>query len=809
MAEQALRESREQIQLFIDHAPAALAMFDREMRYLAVSRRWMDDYGLGDLDIAGACHYDIFPEIPERWKDIHCRGLAGETIRTDEDRFDRADGSVQWLRREVRPWRLADGAVGGIVIFSEDITRSKQADERLRLAATVFTHAREGILITDADGAILDINDAFTQITGYTREEVLGRNPRMLSSGLHGKDFYREMWHDLVHKGQWYGEIWNRKKTGELFAALQTISTLLDAQGNITQFLEIFSDITLLKENERKLQHIAHFDLLTGLPNRVLLGDRMHQAMAQAHRRGQMLAVAYLDLDGFKGVNDSHGHEAGDQLLAALATRMKMALREGDTLARLGGDEFVAVLLDLPDVESCLPELNRLLEAAAMNVPCGDLELRVSASLGVTFYPQADDVDADQLLRQADQAMYQAKLSGRNRYHIFDSSQDRSVRGHHENLEQIRQALAANEFVLYYQPKVNMATGEFLGTEALIRWQHPQRGLLPPGVFLPVIEDHPLAVDLGEWVIETALAQMDTWQAMGLHIAVSVNVGARQLQQADFVDRLRALVAAHPVVDPSSLEIEVLETSALQDMSQVSQAIVDCRKLGVSVALDDFGTGYSSLAYLKRLPANILKIDQSFIRDMLEDSDDLAILEGVLGLALAFRRRVIAEGVETVGQGVMLLQLGCEQAQGFCIARPMPAAEIPSWIAAWRPDPSWVGVSAVGASDWPVLYAGVELRAWIASIESFFKEKLGALPAMDEHQCRFGVWLDTEKSGPRANLPAFQIVQTAHQRLHELAAQVVEGKAQGRMAEEITILDLLHSLRDQILEQLTAFMAGS
>ncbi|MFY9855752.1 MAG: PAS domain S-box protein, partial [Terracidiphilus sp.] len=466
LAETELRESKEKLQLFIEHAPASLAMFDREMRYLSVSQRWLDDYGLEGRQIIGACHYDIVPEIPERWREVHQRGLAGEAIRADEDCFTRADGTVEWLRWEVRPWLLADGSVGGIVLFTEDITRSKQAEERLRLASTVFTHAREGILITDAEGAILDVNDAFSLITGYAREELLGRNPRLLSSNLQSREFYEGMWRDLTEKGQWYGEIWNRKKNGELFTALQTITALSDNHGRVTQFLEIFSDITLLKENERKLKHIAHFDLLTGLPNRVLLGDRLHQAMTQSHRRGRMLAVAYLDLDGFKGVNDSHGHEVGDQLLAALASRMKHALREGDTLARLGGDEFVAVLIDLPDLAACLPEMTRLLEAAASAVRCGDLELRVSASLGVTFYPQSEEVDADQLLRQADQAMYQAKLSGRNRYHIFDASLDRTVRGRHEHIEQIRQSLAANEFVLYYQPKVNMATGEFLGAEA-------------------------------------------------------------------------------------------------------------------------------------------------------------------------------------------------------------------------------------------------------------------------------------------------------------------------------------------------------
>ncbi|MEI7431284.1 MAG: EAL domain-containing protein, partial [Betaproteobacteria bacterium] len=444
-------------------------------------------------------------------------------------------------------------------------------------------------------------------------------------------------------------------------------------QGEKTLIAGYFIDITERQEYEKQLKHIAHYDVLTTLPNRVLLGDRLHQAMLQSERRGQLLAVAYLDLDGFKEINDHHGHETGDQLLIALAGRMKQDLRDGDTLARLGGDEFVAVMLDLPDIAACVPMLTRLLSAAAQPVLIDDLVLQVSASLGVTFYPQTETVDADQLLRQADQAMYQAKLAGKNRYHVFDAEQDRSVRGHHESVERIRQALGEQEFVLYYQPKVNMRTGEVIGAEALIRWQHPELGLLSPASFLPVIEDHTLAVDVGGWVIETALSQIERWKAVGLNIPVSVNIGARQFQQPDFVDRLHAALDAHPDIQPGDLEMEVLETSALDDLARVAEVIEACREIGVLFSLDDFGTGYSSLTYLKHLSVNQLKIDQSFVRDMLDDPDDLAILGGVLGLASSFRRQVIAEGVETVEHGVMLLQLGCELAQGYGIARPMPA----------------------------------------------------------------------------------------------------------------------------------------
>jgi diguanylate cyclase (GGDEF)-like protein/PAS domain S-box-containing protein len=573
--------------------------------------------------------------------------------------------------------------------LDSQVTALKNSERQLQLAASVFTYAREAIMITSANGTIVDVNNAFTHITGYSRDESVGKNPRILSSGKQDADFYSTMWRDLSSKGHWYGEVWNRRKSGEVFAVMQTISTVRDGQGRPDHYVSLFSDITASKTHQQELEHIAHYDALTGLPNRALLADRMRQALSQSQRRGQLVAVVFLDLDGFKSVNDLHGHEVGDHLLISLAKRMRQALRDGDTLARVGGDEFVAVLVDLNEISACVPMLTRMLAAASQAIPVGDLTLRVSASLGVTFTIPGEESDADLLLRQADQAMYQAKLTGKNRYHVFDADQDRSVRGHHESLDHIRRGLEKKEFVLYYQPKVDMRQGRVIGAEALIRWQHPERGLLLPGVFLPTIEDHPLSVDIGEWVIETAIQQTVAWQKIGLHVPVSVNVGARQLQQEHFVDRLRMLLVRYPELPPGQLELEILETSALEDVAGVSAVIEACHSLGIKFALDDFGTGYSSLTYLKRLPVAMLKIDQSFVRDMLVDPDDLAILEGVIGLATAFRSKVIAEGVETVAHGSRLLQLGCDNAQGYGVARPMPAEEFPLWVKNWRPDAAW------------------------------------------------------------------------------------------------------------------------
>jgi diguanylate cyclase (GGDEF)-like protein/PAS domain S-box-containing protein len=682
---------------FLDNTSDFIYFKDKESRFRFASQTLANITGHASWhDMIGKHDLEVFP--PETAKIYYEEELpifqSGIPLLNQVDPYFDAAGNKGWVSTNKWPLFDADGNVEGLFGISRDITVHKLNEEKLELAASVFHNSREGITITRTDGTIIDVNEAFTQITGYSRDEVLGQNPSMLSSGRHNTEHYAGMWQALISKGHWYGEIWNRRKSGEVYAEMLTISTVRDARGDPKHYVALFSDITTAKEHEQQLEHIAHFDALTKLPNRVLLADRLKQAMLQVQRRGQRLAVVYLDLDGFKAVNDQYGHEAGDHLLMELAVRMKEALREGDTLARIGGDEFVAVLVDLLDAKASVPVLNRLLAAASEPVQWNSALLQVSASLGVTIYPQDDELDADQLQRQADQAMYQAKVLGKNGYHFFDAKHDRHVRDHHESVEHIRSALATGEMVLHYQPKVNMRTGKVIGAEALIRWQHPDRGLLAPGIFLPTIENHALAAELDEWVIHTALNQMQIWQVARLQLPVSINVGARLLQQHNFVQRIQTLLAAHPDEDPRNLELEVLETSALMDVDRVSGHILECRDLGVKFALDDFGTGYSSLAYVKRLPVSKLKIDQSFVRDMLVDKDDMAILRAVMGLATAFQQEVIAEGVETAEQGIALMRLGCELAQGYFISRPIPAHDMPAWVANWKVEAAWLDTSA-------------------------------------------------------------------------------------------------------------------
>jgi diguanylate cyclase (GGDEF)-like protein/PAS domain S-box-containing protein len=585
-----------------------------------------------------------------------------------------------------------DGKVSGVSSFVQDITQRKYLEDKLIQAASVFSHAHEGILITDASGIIIDVNETFVTITGYKHDEVIGKNPSILSSKKHSPLFFKQLWKSLEDIGHWSGEIWNKRKNNELYPERLTISTVYDDDDKVKSYVAVFTDITEIKKHQFQLEQMAHYDGLTKLPNRTLLADRLNQAITQSKRNQKMLAVAFLDLDGFKEVNDVHGHSLGDELLVLLSVRLKEALRDCDTLSRIGGDEFVAILADLENIQDFEPILDRMLKTASQPIIVHETLIKVSASIGVTLYPK-DNVDADQLIRHADQAMYISKQRGKNCYHLFDIESEDVIKKKSESLQTIAKAITNREFVLYYQPKVNIKTGDLIGAEALIRWQHPELGLLPPLDFLPLIENNRLSINIGEWVIEEALNQINKWQKKGLNLSVSVNIDALQLQQKDFADRLALLLAKHPDVKPSTLQLEVLETSALGDIMDVSEIMNNCVKLGVNFAIDDFGTGYSSLTYLRRLPADLIKIDQTFIRDMLMDPEDRAIVVGVVALANSFNRKVIAEGVETIAHGTALLEIGCELAQGYGIAKPMPAEQIPEWVISWKPNAAWMLVT--------------------------------------------------------------------------------------------------------------------
>jgi diguanylate cyclase (GGDEF)-like protein/PAS domain S-box-containing protein len=681
-------------------------------------------------------------------------------------RLDRARRSIAEANREL----------------TERYAAQLLVEDRLRLHTTAFDNAHEGITLTNAEGAILDVNPAFTRITGYERSEVIGHNPRVLKSGRHDQAFYAGMWKSLLDTGTWRGEIWNRSKFGDVYPELLSIAAVHDADGQLTNFVAVFSDISRLKEQEKQLVQMAYFDALTGLPNRVLLADRIVQASAQTRRSNTLMAVCYLDLDGFKPINDTWGHDVGDQLLIEVANRFKATLRAGDTVARLGGDEFVLLMLGLADMAECERAVQRMLHAVSNPLLVAPQPVMLSASIGVSVFP-IDDCDADTLLRHADQAMYRAKQSGKNCFHLFDADQDRYTRSRYDRVARIQDALDYHEIVLHYQPKVDMRAGRVSGVEALVRWQHPERGLLLPGEFLPLIEDHDMVIRLGEWVIEAALEQMEAWQAQGLTIPTSVNVAGRQLQSAGFVQRLSEALARHPHV-AHQLELEVLETTALEDMVKVSRVIEECKELGVPFSLDDFGTGYSSLTYLKRLPVTTIKIDQSFVSEILSDPNNLVIVQGVIGLTNAFQRLAIAEGVETTEHGRLLLQLDCDHAQGYGIGRPMPPDQLAGWIRDWRPDPQWQEIAGLrwDHADYPMLVAEVEHRNWVAQV--IYAAKQGQpVPHRhvgDSHFCRFGRWYDGPDGDRYRTLPVFGAIAIEHQRVHSLAEEVDQNMRDGR-----------------------------
>ncbi|MGF6455754.1 putative bifunctional diguanylate cyclase/phosphodiesterase [Pseudomonas frederiksbergensis] len=568
-------------------------------------------------------------------------------------------------------------------------------DEKYRRAvdaAAIFSE-------TDLNGRITYVNDQFCAVSGYSREELLGQNHRLLNSGLHSADFFAAMWRTIALGNIWKGEICNRAKDGSLYWVDSTMVPVLDdATGRVHRYLSIRFDISEKRQLLQSLQWRVGHDVLTGLPNRAFLSDLLDQALEFSRHENIPLAVCMLDLDGFKAVNDGYGHASGDMLLVEVAKRLRDIVRGEDVVARLAGDEFVLVLRYVRDLQELRAALNRVLGAISAPYTLHGKDINVFASIGVTLFPH-DNEDAETLLRHADQAMYVAKQRGRNRFHLFDVSRDQEVKVTHQTVERVRQALAAGELRLHFQPKVNMRRGVVVGFEALLRWEHPQNGMVPPREFLPLVEDTDLIIDIGEWVMDQVLSQLHRWQQAGQGWPVSINIAARHFQRADFVERLRQVLARHAQVAPQMLDLEIVESVAIENIQHVSACLQACQALGVQFSLGDFGTGYSSLSYLKRLRTQTIKIDKSFVRDILNDRDDLALTTAVIGLARAFGRQVIAEGLESVEHGELLLRLGCEVAQGYFIARPMPPGEVPDWVARFVAPSQWqaLGQTALNA----------------------------------------------------------------------------------------------------------------
>ena len=603
-----------------------------------------------------------------------------------------AENGWRWLHVQLLVVdRDHQGRASRLIATLSDSSERHDAQERQRLSSSLFQHLHEGLLIADADLRVLDVNPAYTQILGATRQELVGSVPSMLRPSPPDPLVRQQrllMWSALRSTGRWRGEVVERRRNGEACTLQVTISTVNDADGRVRYHVLVISDITEQRQQRDRLERQAHFDELTRLPNRARLMEMLSEAMTAADADGHLLTVCYLDLDRFKPVNDRFGHAAGDRLLVELAGRLRSALRSNevwsDAAGRLGGDEFV-LLLRATTMEESRLAVERVLRVVAQPYvidPSVD-PVQVTASMGATVYP-IDRSDADTLLRHADHAMYGAKQAGRNGYQFFDPENRRRNEERVMAIGRVQEALDKSEFTLHYQPKVDMRRGVVLGLEALVRWDHPQHGLIAPMQFLPLIENTGLSSRVGDWVLGQALEHLAVWRRAGHDISVSVNVSARHLQEPDFALRLSELLARYPDAPATALELEVLETAAHADIEATSALLARCRAIGVRFALDDFGTGYSTLTYLKQLPVDVLKIDRSFVHHMLDDAQDRAIVEGVIGLARTFQCVVVAEGVESPAQARTLLEMGCNIGQGTGIAAPMPAALVSAWIRDYK-----------------------------------------------------------------------------------------------------------------------------
>ncbi|MGE6387518.1 phosphodiesterase DibA [Pseudomonas sp. NPDC078416] len=556
-----------------------------------------------------------------------------------------------------------------------ELARRDEDMQRLRLAAAVFDTTLEGVLVTDATGVIVHVNRAFSEITGYQQDEVLGLRPSKFKSGRHGPEFYERMFKTIHSAGQWSGEIWNRRKSGEIYPQWQSIRPIRDEHGEITQFVAVFSDISSIKHSERELAHLAHYDPLTGLPNRLLFTDRAEQAHTHARRNKRSLALLLVDLDHFKHINESLGHSAGDEVLKAAAERLENHLEKGVTLARLGGDEFAILLENAQQVAQSAELAQSILEGLREPFLVSGQSLFLTASVGISIFPH-DALTAEQLLRNADAALSQAKYQGRESYAMYTAELTAHAQRRVELAAELRQAVEENELRVFYQPIHNLNSRGIEGVEALVRWQHPVRGMVSPGEFIPIAEQSGLIADIDNWVLTQACRQMGEWLAEGVDIAfVAVNVSSRLFGRGD-LDRRVAKVLAETGLAPRFLELEVTESAIMDDPDQAIEQMHRLRDLGLKLSIDDFGTGYSSLLRLKRMPVQKLKIDQGFVAGLPDDDDDIAIVNAIIALARAMDMRVLAEGIEQANQAGFLLKHNCELGQGYWFARPMPAEQI-------------------------------------------------------------------------------------------------------------------------------------
>lgn len=808
-SERAARESALMLSTLVENQPECVKLLKPDGTLLRMNRAGLNMIEADSLGQVLGERVDglVLPKYRQAFNDLNQRVFEGDSGRLEFE-IQGLKGGHRWLDTHAVPMRNAEGNISALLAVTRDITERKQAEEHLRLAARVFSEAHEGILITDADAVIIDVNPTFCDITGFRREEVIGQNPRILQSGRQRAEFYLDMWKSLAETKHWQGEIWNRKKNGDFFAELLTISALCDGAGNATHYVGLFSDITESKQQQQLLELMAHYDPLTRLPNRIVFADRLNQAIAHSKREKKLLAICFLDLDGFKPVNDQFGHDAGDQVLVEVAERIKSCIREEDSVSRHGGDEFALLLGDIETVEQCQQALERIHHAIVQPYLLEGQRVGIGVSSGFTLYP-LDDADPDTLLRHADHAMYQAKLAGKNRHYLFDVSHDQLIIDRNKQLREVEAAFLGNQLSLSYQPKLNIKTGEVFGVETLIRWWHPSRGNIPPGTFLPTIASTELEIRIGNWVIEQAWQQLVAWHSQGLQLEVSVNISSYHLLWPGFFSHLESVLARDPGVHSNYLQLEILESTALDDLMAVNRIVRTCREgLGVGIALDDFGTGYSSLTHLRHLSVDTVKIDQSFVRDMLDDPDDYAIVESVISLSHAFRREVVAEGVERTEQGIVLLLLGCHLVQGYAIARPMLAEAIADWVKDYRPSDEWrfYAKSELTPEQAMMAIHRIDARQWLMRIEECLNpqpEETPHWPIMAHGKSHLGRWLKQARQYRQYADAWIEGVDQLNRELHERAKVLMRLADAGQLDAARIEFARVQSIQQQLDECLT------
>ncbi len=802
-ANQQLRQSEASYRLISSLLPQHIWTTTPDGKVDFVNQRVIDYFGLTGEQLSddgwhSVIHPDDLASCLESWNRSLTTGCEYEI----EIRLRHRSGAYRWHLIRAIPQRYEDGGIRKWFGSNTDISERKQAEDKLKLAAKVFGNAHEGIMITDTQPVILDVNPVFCEITGYRAEEVVGKNPNILGSNKQSKEFYADMWRSIRESGHWQGEIWNRKKDGELYAELLTISSIVDDEGKVQNYLGLFSDITKIKYQQQILEQMAHFDVLTQLPNRTLFSDRFHQAIARSKRTKSLLAVVFLDLDGFKPINDRYGHDSGDQILIEVARRIRHSIRDEDTASRLGGDEFALLLTDIVSLDQCKQILSRICRNISQPYVANRHSITLGVSGGVTLYP-LDDGDPDTLLRHADHAMYQAKMTGKNHYHFFDPGAVQQLELKNRQLQNIEAAFARREFCLYFQPKVDMRSGHVFGAEALIRWRHPQHGILSPDAFLPIIEASDLECKIGQWVIETAIEQLERWRRQGVTLELSINISSHHLLANDFVNQMRSILAKHPAIQPENVQLEILESSALGDLDHVNKVIRTLSEMiNVKIALDDFGTGYSSLTHLRHLAADTVKIDQGFVRDMMDDPNDYSIIEGVISLSQALHRQVIAEGVETTEHGLLLLMQGCFLAQGYGIAPPMPGDELPRWLATYRCPGEWLELARHPYSE---RLAALELlrltdKHWVRRLQDCLNSPTDTLPnwpIMTYHLCHCGRWMKLAQSHGNLDGEQLRHFEKAHKKLHHIGSTLMNHYLEGdRELAQDGLIELHHALAD-------------